>query len=182
MRISLARALLMEPTLLMLDEPTNHLDLNAVIWLDSYLQRWKNTLLVVSHDQDFLDSVCTDMIHLDQKKLFYYRGNYEQFKKMLITKRKEQQNAWEKYEKSIRAAKQKGSSKKDAEDKARNQRRRDEAKGKKGKKGQDDEGSAAAAQKEQVIRPRDYVVHFEFPEPAELVPPILQVWPLFVDI
>lgn len=51
MRISLARALFMEPTLLMLDEPTNHLDLNAVIWLDDYLQRWKKTLLIVSHDQ-----------------------------------------------------------------------------------------------------------------------------------
>nr|QNH67897.1 ATP-binding cassette transporter subfamily F member 1 X2 [Brachionus rotundiformis] len=57
MRISLARALFMEPTFLMLDEPTNHLDLNAVIWLDNYLQNWKKTLLIVSHDQSFLDNV-----------------------------------------------------------------------------------------------------------------------------
>ncbi|KFD49887.1 hypothetical protein M513_09216 [Trichuris suis] len=76
MRISLARALFLEPTLLMLDEPTNHLDLNAVIWLDNYLQGWKKTLLVVSHDQSFLDSICTDVIQLETQKLFYYKGNY----------------------------------------------------------------------------------------------------------
>ncbi|VDL68596.1 unnamed protein product [Nippostrongylus brasiliensis] len=78
MRISLARALFLEPTLLMLDEPTNHLDLNAVIWLDNYLQSWKKSLLIVSHDQGFLDNVCTDIIHLQDKKLHYYKGNYSE--------------------------------------------------------------------------------------------------------
>ena len=73
MRISLARALFIEPTLLMLDEPTNHLDLNAGIWLDDYLQKWKKTLLVVSHDQDFLNSVCQEIIHIDELKLVSYK-------------------------------------------------------------------------------------------------------------
>lgn len=73
MRISLARALFIEPTLLMLDEPTNHLDLNAVIWLDDYLQKWKKTLLIVSHDQEFLNSVCQEVIHIEDKKLAYYK-------------------------------------------------------------------------------------------------------------
>lgn len=73
MRISLARALFIEPNFLMLDEPTNHLDLNAVIWLDDYLQKWKKTLLIVSHDQDFLNAVCQEIIHLDDKKLNVYK-------------------------------------------------------------------------------------------------------------
>lgn len=89
-RVSLAHGLFLEHTLLMFDEPTNHLNLNAIIWLDNYLQGWKKLLLVVSHDQFFLDNVCTDIIHLDMEKLFYYKGNYSMFKKMLIQNRKEQ--------------------------------------------------------------------------------------------
>ncbi|KAK2704966.1 hypothetical protein QYM36_017124 [Artemia franciscana] len=64
MRISLARALYLEPPLLLLDEPTNQLDFKAYFWLDNYLQAWKKTLLIVSHDQSILDNVCTDIIHI----------------------------------------------------------------------------------------------------------------------
>ncbi|KAJ7378040.1 ATP-binding cassette sub- F member 1 [Desmophyllum pertusum] len=139
MRVSLARALFMEPTLLMLDEPTNHLDLNAVIWLDNYLQNWKKTLLVVSHDQYFLDSVCTDIIHLDQQKLYYYRGNYEQFKKMYVQKVKEQEKAFNKQQRQLKDLKASGQSKKQAEDKTKAvQGRKNKKGGKKGDMEEDD--------------------------------------------
>jgi len=69
MRISLARALFCKPDLLLLDEPSNHLDLDACIWLEEYLRKWKKTLVVVSHDREFLNWVCTDIIHLSHKKI-----------------------------------------------------------------------------------------------------------------
>lgn len=74
MRISLARALFVEPTFLILDEPTNHLDLEACVWLEETLKKWKRILLLVSHSQDFLNGVCTNIIHMHQKKLKYYSG------------------------------------------------------------------------------------------------------------
>ena len=74
MRISLARALFVEPTFLVLDEPTNHLDLEACVWLEDTLKKWKRILLLVSHSQDFLNGVCTNIIHMHQKKLNYYTG------------------------------------------------------------------------------------------------------------
>lgn len=69
MRISLAIALFCQPTLLLLDEPTNHLDMEAVVWLEHYLSKWKHCLVVISHSQDFLNEICTKTIHLHDKKL-----------------------------------------------------------------------------------------------------------------
>jgi len=88
MRISLARALFLKPDLLLLDEPTNHLDLDACIWLEEYLRKWNKTLIVVSHDREFLNWVTTDIIHLTHKKLDYYRGNYEGFVRAKEQKKK----------------------------------------------------------------------------------------------
>ncbi|XP_078606304.1 ATP-binding cassette sub-family F member 1-like isoform X4 [Branchiostoma floridae x Branchiostoma japonicum] len=170
MRVSLARALFLEPTLLLLDEPTNHLDLNAVIWLDNYLQRWKKTLLVVSHDQSFLDNVCTDIIHLDMCKLFYYKGNYTQFKKMYKQKAKELMKEYEKQEKKIRELKASGKSKVQAEKKQKEILTRKQAKG---KRRTDEMEDSASSQTELLRRPKEYKVKFTFPSPPELNPPIL---------
>ncbi|KAL0913687.1 hypothetical protein M5K25_017165 [Dendrobium thyrsiflorum] len=79
MRIALARALFMNPTILLLDEPTNHLDLEACVWLEETLKNFDRILVVVSHSQDFLNGVCTNIIHMQNKKLKMYTGNYDQY-------------------------------------------------------------------------------------------------------
>ncbi|XP_012257478.2 ATP-binding cassette sub-family F member 1 [Athalia rosae] len=188
MRVSLARALFVEPTLLLLDEPTNHLDLNAVIWLDNYLQAWKKTLLIVSHDQSFLDNVCTDIIHLDQQKLYYYKGNYSMFKKMFVQKRKEMIKAYEKQEKRLRDLKSSGSSKKQAEKKQKEALTRKQEKNKSKMQKQEEENGP----QELLQRPKEYLVKFRFPDPPPLQPPILGLHnvtfaysgqkPLFIDV
>ncbi|CAF4361098.1 unnamed protein product, partial [Rotaria sp. Silwood2] len=172
MRISLARALYMEPTLLMLDEPTNHLDLNAVIWLDNYLQSWKKTLLVVSHDQSFLDNICTDVIHLDGKKLYYYKGNYSLFKKMLLQTRAQQLKDYEKQERALDALKKQGHSSKQASAKVgrhEEQKSKDKNRGRK----QDTADDETVNRKELLQKPKEYQVRFRFPSPPPLNPPVL---------
>jgi ATP-binding cassette subfamily F protein 2 len=79
MRISLARALYLSPTLLLLDEPTNHLDLEACVWLEEELKKYPRILVITSHSQDFLNGVCTNIIHMTKKSLVYYTGNYDQY-------------------------------------------------------------------------------------------------------
>ncbi|XP_060066992.1 ATP-binding cassette sub-family F member 2-like [Ylistrum balloti] len=79
MRIALARALYIKPSLLLLDEPTNHLDLQACVWLEEELQQYKRILVVISHSQDFMNGVCNNIIHFHQQKLKYYGGNYDAY-------------------------------------------------------------------------------------------------------
>jgi ATP-binding cassette, subfamily F, member 3 len=79
MRLNLAQALMCPSDLLLLDEPTNHLDLDAILWVEDWLKRYPGTLLVVSHDRDFLDGVVNVILHIDQKKLKRYGGNYSDF-------------------------------------------------------------------------------------------------------
>ncbi len=79
MRLNLAQALMTPSDLLLLDEPTNHLDLDAIIWLEEWLRRYPGTLLVISHDRDFLDAVVKSIVHIDQRKLRRYSGDYSSF-------------------------------------------------------------------------------------------------------
>nr|CAD2193724.1 unnamed protein product [Meloidogyne enterolobii] len=95
MRVALARALFIRPDLLLLDEPTNMLDMRAVYWLENHLQEWTGTILTVSHDRKFLNTVCTDMIHLHSKRLDAYKGNYDNFEKAMKEKLTQQQRDYE---------------------------------------------------------------------------------------
>lgn len=97
MRIALARALFIKPHLLLLDEPTNHLDLEACVWLEEELKSYKQILVIISHSQDFMNGVCTNIIHLDQKTLKYYGGNYDTFVKtrLELLESQDKQYQWE---------------------------------------------------------------------------------------
>ncbi|KAJ6571881.1 P-loop containing nucleoside triphosphate hydrolase protein [Mycena capillaripes] len=97
MRVALARALFIKPHLLLLDEPTNHLDLGAVVWLEAYLSTYNHILVITSHSQDFMDSVCTNIMDLTpKKKMTYYAGNYSTY---VRTKQENEVNQMKAYNK-----------------------------------------------------------------------------------
>ena len=101
MRLNLARALICRSDLLLLDEPTNHLDLDAVIWLEEWLRCYPGTLLLISHDRDFLDRVIGHILHIDQQCATLYSGNYSEFEKLRAQRLAGQQAAFEKQQREI---------------------------------------------------------------------------------
>ncbi|GMH37083.1 hypothetical protein BSKO_04956 [Bryopsis sp. KO-2023] len=175
MRISLARALYVKPTLLLLDEPTNHLDLRAVLWLEEYLQRWKKTLIVVSHDRDFLNNVTTDVIHLHDLGLHFYKGDFVMFEEMYEVKRRDINKQFEHYQKEMKKAKSTGT-KSNQEKVTKTAKNKEQSRKTKNKaKGFDREADVEAAEVKVPRKWNDYVVNFHFPSPPELPPPMLQL-------
>jgi len=101
MRLNLAQALQSRSDLLLLDEPTNHLDLDAVLWLEDWLGRYPGTLLLITHDRDFLDGVVGSIVHIDNRKLVSYTGNYAQFEMMRAQQLALQQATYAKQQRQI---------------------------------------------------------------------------------
>jgi ATP-binding cassette subfamily F protein 3 len=101
MRLNLAQALMCRSDVLLLDEPTNHLDLDAVIWLQEWLIKYPGTLMLISHDRDFLDTITDHIVHIEQAKAEIYTGNYSDFERMRAEKLAQQQTAYEKQQREM---------------------------------------------------------------------------------
>jgi len=101
MRLNLAHALMCRSDLLLLDEPTNHLDLEAVVWLETWLQRYRGAMLLISHDRDFLDQCVNRIIHIEHEHINLYAGNYSDFERLRAEKLALQQASYEKQQKQV---------------------------------------------------------------------------------
>ncbi len=101
MRLNLAKALMQPAELLLLDEPTNHLDLDAVLWLEKYLANYQGTLLLISHDRDFLDAVTDNIVHIERQTLTMYKGNYSQFERQRAEQLSQHQASFDKQQRQV---------------------------------------------------------------------------------
>ncbi|MFK7977852.1 MAG: ATP-binding cassette domain-containing protein [Halioglobus sp.] len=100
-RLNLARALMTPSDILLLDEPTNHLDLDATLWLQQWLQQYPGTLLMISHDRDFIDATCERILHIEHQQLFTYKGTYSDFEQQRAERLMNQQATFEKQQRRI---------------------------------------------------------------------------------
>ncbi|WP_394130417.1 ABC transporter ATP-binding protein [Shewanella maritima] len=99
MRLNLAQALLCRSDLLLLDEPTNHLDLDTTYWLESWIKTYQGTLILISHDRDFIDGIVDEIVHVEHQKLNFYKGNYTSFERIRAERMAQQQVAYERQQK-----------------------------------------------------------------------------------
>ena len=160
MRIALAATLFCPSDLLLLDEPTNHLDLESAMWLLGYLKKYKGTLLLISHDKSFLNDLCNMIIHFEAKKLYVYQGNYDTYKRTRAEQQNLQQKMLEKQEKTrahlqsfVDRFRYKATKAKQAQSRLKQLEKL----------------------KTTVINYETAFTHFEFPEPVELVSPIIKI-------
>ena len=100
-RLNLARALMCRSDLLLLDEPTNHLDLDAVIWLEGWLQDYRGTLILISHDRDFIDAVVNHVTHIENQRLTLYKGSYSDFERQRAERLAQQQSLYERQQREM---------------------------------------------------------------------------------
>ncbi|MEI4393806.1 ABC-F family ATP-binding cassette domain-containing protein, partial [Streptococcus anginosus] len=167
MRIALARALFMNSTILLLDEPTNHLDLEACVWLEETLKKFDRILVVVSHSQDFLNGVCTNIIHMQNKTLKFYTGNYDQYVQTRAELEENQMKQYKWEQEQISAMKEYIA-------------RFGHGSAKLARQAQSKEKTLAKMERggltEKVVK--DKVLVFRFPDVGKLPPPVLQ----FVDV
>jgi ATP-binding cassette subfamily F protein 3 len=160
MRLNLAQALMCRSDILLLDEPTNHLDLDAVIWLESWLQRYNGTLLLISHDRDFLDRIVNSIAHIEQQRITLYTGNYTTFEQQRAEQLAQQQAAHEKQQRET------------AHMRAFVDRFRAKA-----TKARQAQSRLKALERMALIAPAhvDSPFHFTFPSPDKLPKPLLQL-------
>ena len=165
MRVALAGVLFAEPELLLLDEPTNHLDLEASLWLADFLRRYRNTLLLVSHDRQFLDDVVDHILHLGERRLTLYSGGYEDFAR---TRREH-------------LARQQALAAQQDEERKRLQAFIDRFRAKATKASQAQSRMKALARLQPIaLSQEEPPLHLAFPEPPELAPPLLSMYQVSV--
>ncbi len=160
MRVALAGVLFAQPDLLLLDEPTNYLDLEGALWLENYLAKYPHTVIIISHDRGLLNRAVGGILHLEDKKLTYYQGNYDQFAKMRAEKR----------------AQLTAQAKKQQAHKAHMQAFVDRFKAK-ASKAKQAQSRMKAIEKMVTITPPEEAARkvFTFPQPDELSPPIISI-------
>jgi ATP-binding cassette subfamily F protein 3 len=158
MRVALAAVLFSEPDLMLLDEPTNHLDLEAALWLETYLAQWPGTLILISHDRDLLNKAADRIVHIDQRRLAAYAGNYDRFER---TRREKLDLAAKSYSRQL-----------DQQRKIRAFVERFRAKATKARQAQ---SRLKMLERMEIAAPivEEQPIIFEFPDPDQLSPPLV---------